>query len=135
MDKWIKFKDNSFEDEGELMLGMKELRQRKKELKVTDNKWDAVWMLTIIKKRKKIDKYIFQALRDIVKQGGDDVIKSLKIYLNNLESKDVTKMVNLHIQSSTQKTRKGWKKTLKMRKGWKKTLILLTRLRQRRQCL
>ena len=54
---------------------MRELRQRKKELKVTEDKWDAVWMLSIIKKRKKINKFVFQTLRDIVKQGGDDVIK------------------------------------------------------------
>ena len=75
MDEWIKFKDDSFEDDRELLLGMKELRQRKKELNITEDEWDTVWMLTIVKKRKKIDKFIFQALRDIVKQGGDDVIK------------------------------------------------------------
>ena len=78
MDKWMKFKDDSFEDDGELLLGIKELRQRKKEMKVTEDEWDAVWMLTIVKKRKKIDKFIFQALRDIVKQGGDDMIKKFE---------------------------------------------------------
>ena len=35
MDKWMKFKDNTFEDDGELLLGMKELWRRTKELKVT----------------------------------------------------------------------------------------------------
>ena len=46
MDKWLKFKDDSFEDNGVLLLGMKELRQRKKELKITEGEWDSVWMLT-----------------------------------------------------------------------------------------
>ena len=32
-------------------------------------------MLTIVKRRKRIDKFIHQAMRDVVKQGGDNVIK------------------------------------------------------------
>ena len=51
MDEWMKFKDDNFEDDGELLLGMKELRQRKNELKVTEDEWDTVWMLTIMKRR------------------------------------------------------------------------------------
>ena len=78
MDEWLKFKVDSFKDNREHLLGMKELRQRKKELIITEYEWDAVWMLTIIKKRKKIDKFIFQLLRDIVKQGGDDMIRKFE---------------------------------------------------------
>ena len=37
MDEYMKFRDDSFEDDGELLLGMRELRQRKKELKVTED--------------------------------------------------------------------------------------------------
>ena len=54
------------------------MRQRKKDLKVTEDKWDAVWMLTIVKRQKRIDKFIHQALRDVVKLGGDDVIKNFE---------------------------------------------------------
>ena len=42
MEDWIKFKDDQFEDDGELLLGMKELRLRKKDLKITEDEWDAV---------------------------------------------------------------------------------------------
>ena len=37
-----------------------------------------MWILSIIKKRKKIDKFIYQALRDVVKLGGDNVIKNFE---------------------------------------------------------
>ena len=54
------------------------MNQRRKELNKTDDKWVAVWMLSIIKKRKKIDKFIYQALRDVVKLSGVDIIKKFK---------------------------------------------------------
>ena len=47
-------------------------------MNVTEDEWDAVWMLTIVKRRKKIDRFIHQALRDVVKQGGDNIIKSFE---------------------------------------------------------
>ena len=74
----MRFKDEQFEDDGELLLGMKELRQKKKDLNVTEDEWDAVWMLSIVKKHKKIDKFIQQALRDVVKLGGDNVITNFE---------------------------------------------------------
>ena len=57
---------------------MKELNQRRKEINMTDDKWVTAWMLSIIKKRKKIDKFVYQALRHMVKLGGDDVIKNFE---------------------------------------------------------
>ena len=78
IEDWLRFKDDQFEDDGELLLGMKELEQKKKDLKVTEDEWDAVWMLTVVKKQKKIDKFIQQALRDVVKLGGDDMIKNFE---------------------------------------------------------
>ena len=42
-------------------------------------------MLTIVKKRKRIDKFIYQALRDVVKLGGDDVIKNFKEKFKELQ--------------------------------------------------
>ena len=35
-------------------------------------------MLGIIKKRKKLDKFVYQSLRDIVKAGGDNVIQNFE---------------------------------------------------------
>ena len=69
MEDWMKFRDDQFEDDGKLLLGMKELNQRRRDLKMTDDEWVAVWMLGIVKKRKKVEKFIYQALRDVVKLG------------------------------------------------------------------
>ena len=35
MEDYIKFKDDQFKDNGELLLGMRELRQRKRDLNTT----------------------------------------------------------------------------------------------------
>ena len=78
MKDWKEFRDDQFEDDGELLLGMKEINQRRKELNMKEDEWVAVWMLSIIKKRKKIDIFIYQALRDVVKLGGDNVIKNFE---------------------------------------------------------
>ena len=43
-----------------------------------EDEWVAVWMLNIVKKRKRIDKFIYQSLLDIVKFGGDNVIKNFE---------------------------------------------------------
>ena len=57
---------------------MKELRQKKKDLNITEDEWNVVWMLTMVKKRKRIDRFIQQALRDVVKLGGDIVVKNFE---------------------------------------------------------
>ena len=45
---------------------------------MTEDKWVAVWMLGIIQKRKRLDKFVYQSLRDVVKAGGDNVIKNVE---------------------------------------------------------
>ena len=105
MEEWIKFKDDQFEDNGKLLLAMKELRWRKKDLNVTEDEWDAVWMLTIVKRRKRIDRFIHQALREVV-----ILSRTLKRSSRNLESKDTARMVVCHLQLCTWKTEKGWMK-------------------------
>ena len=77
MEDWSKFKDDQYEDDGELLLGMRELNQRQRELKMTEDELVAVWMLGIVKKRKRLDKFVYQSLQDIVKAGGENVIKKL----------------------------------------------------------
>ena len=37
MDDWMKFKDNQYEDDSKLLLGMKELNQRRRELSMTED--------------------------------------------------------------------------------------------------
>ena len=78
MEDWSKFRDDQYEDDGELLLGMRELNQRRRELKMTEDEWVAVWMLSIIKRRKRLDKFMYQSLRDVVKVGGDNVIKNFE---------------------------------------------------------
>ena len=81
----MEFQDDQFENNAELLLGMKEINQRRKELNMKEDEWVAVWMLSIIKKRKKIDIFIYQALRDVVKLGGDNVIKNFKEKFKELQ--------------------------------------------------
>ena len=38
----------------------------------------SVWMLGIVKKRKILDKFVYQSLRDIVKVEGDNMIKNFE---------------------------------------------------------
>ena len=44
MDDRIMFRDDQYDDDGELLLGMKEINQRRKDLKMTEDEWVAIWM-------------------------------------------------------------------------------------------
>ena len=50
MEDWSNFKDDKYEHDAELLLGMRELNQRRRELKMTEDEWVSVWMLGIVKK-------------------------------------------------------------------------------------
>ena len=62
MADWTKFRDNQYDDDGELLLGMKELNQRRRDLNVTEDECFTIWMLGVVKKRKRLDKFVYQAL-------------------------------------------------------------------------
>ena len=62
MEEWTKLKGEDYDDDGELLLGMKEINQRRTELKITEDEWVATWMLGIVKKREKLDRFSYQAL-------------------------------------------------------------------------
>ena len=74
----MRFRDDQIEDDGELLLGMKEINQRRKDLKMTDEEWVSVWMHSIVKKRKIVIKFVYQANRNVVKDGGVNVLKNFK---------------------------------------------------------
>ena len=57
---------------------MRELNQRRRELKMTEDEWSTVWMLSIVKRRKRLDKFVYQSLQDVVKVGGDNVFKNFE---------------------------------------------------------
>ena len=62
MEDWSKFRDDQYENDSELLLEMRELNQRGRELITIEDEWVAVWMLSIIKKRKRLDKFVYQSL-------------------------------------------------------------------------
>ena len=65
-------------------MAMKEIRQREKELKITQDEWFAAWMLIWIRKRKKIDNHELQSLWDVVKKEEIMFLKTLKISFRKL---------------------------------------------------
>ena len=54
----MKFKEDQFKEDSELILAMKEINQWRTDLEMTNDEWVAVWMLGVIKKRRKIYKYV-----------------------------------------------------------------------------
>ena len=57
---------------------MKEIRKRERELNITQDEWFAAWKLGQMKKRKRKDSHELQALCNMVKKGGEDVIKDFE---------------------------------------------------------
>ena len=74
----FKFREDQYEDDDELMLAMKELRQIRVELKMMFDEFHTVWMLQKLKKRKRIENFEIQALREVVKTNGEDVIENFE---------------------------------------------------------
>ena len=54
-DDILKFWYDQYEEEGELILAMKEIHQRERELKITQDEWFTAWMLSRVKKRNRIE--------------------------------------------------------------------------------
>ena len=75
---WMNFKANEYEDEDEYLLAMERLYARKEEKKVKDKEWFSTWMKIETKKRKGIENYQLQELRNIVKAGGEHVKKDFR---------------------------------------------------------
>ena len=51
-------------------------------------------MLSIIKKRKRLDKFVYQSFQDIVKVGGDNVIKNFEEKFKELQVEGNRKETN-----------------------------------------
>ena len=60
------------------MLAMSELRQRSVDLRMTFNEFYSVWMLQKQKKRRKMENFELQALREIVKENGENVVHNFE---------------------------------------------------------
>ena len=78
MTDWMNFKANEYEDEDEYLFAMEKFIARKEEKKVKDKEWNSIWMMVETKKRKGIENYQLQELRNVVKKNGDNVMKDFR---------------------------------------------------------
>lgn len=53
----FRFREDQFEDDGELMLAMIELRKRREDLEITFDEFHTLWMLQKLKKRRKMENF------------------------------------------------------------------------------
>ena len=70
----FKFREDHFEDDDELMLAMSELRKRRVDLEISFDEFHTVWMLQKLKKRRKMETFELQSMREVVKVNGPDVL-------------------------------------------------------------
>ena len=70
------FKENDYEEENEFLLALEELDLREKKLDISHEEWKSVWMLQMARKGKSVELFQYQALRDVVKAGGETVVKN-----------------------------------------------------------
>ena len=78
VDDLLNFREDQYEDDGELLLAMKDIRRRETEMKITRDEWLVTWMLGRIKKRKRDDPHEIQTLRDVVKKAEDKVVENFE---------------------------------------------------------
>ena len=74
----LKFHEDPFKDNDDLILVMRELNQRWDELKMTKEEFYSVWMLGKMKKQRKMEGFEIQALRNVVKEGVPDVVNKFE---------------------------------------------------------
>ena len=67
----MKFREYDFDNEGDLLQTIIEFQRRKEELNVFEKEWHCVWMLLKVQKRKGMEHFQYQALRDVLKEEGE----------------------------------------------------------------
>ena len=75
---YLKLKEDQYEDNDELILAMKELRQGRIELERTFDEFDTLWMLEKMRKRRKIENFELQSQRNVVKEGGPNIVSNFE---------------------------------------------------------
>ena len=78
IEDYLKFRGDQYEDDDELILAMKELRQRRIDLDMSFDEFDTVWMLEKMRKRRKIENFELQSLRNVVKEGGPNIVSNFE---------------------------------------------------------
>ena len=90
----FKFREDNYEDDDKLMLAMKELRQRRVDLKMTFDEFHSIWMLQKLKKRKRMENFEIQALREIVKENNKDVVERFETKFREIRIEGKRKYLN-----------------------------------------
>ena len=90
----LRFREDQYEDDDELILAMKELRQRRVELKMTFDEFDSVWMLKKMKKRRKNENFEIEALRNVVKESRPDVVENFETNFKEIRIEGKRKAVS-----------------------------------------
>ena len=74
----LKFREDNYDDDDELMLAMSELRKRRVDLEISFDEFYTVWMLQKLKKKKIMENFELQSLREVVKTNDPDVVKNFE---------------------------------------------------------
>ena len=101
----FRFREDDYDDDDELMLAMSELRKRRVDLEISFDEFHTVWMLQKLKKRKRIENFELQSLREVVKTNGPDVVKNFEEKLKEIrvEGKSATNYTETPPQLTTLK--------------------------------
>ena len=92
--EWMKFNTNEYEKEDEYLYAMEKLYSRKVEKEIEDKEWFSVWMMIEVRKRKGMEKFELQELRNVVKQGGHGVMTEFKKKYKELKVEPNREKVN-----------------------------------------
>ena len=90
----FQFREDQYEDDDELMLAMSELRQRRVDLRMTFDEFHLVWMLQKLKKRRKMENFELQALREVVKENSEDVVQNFEHKFKEIRVQGKRKSLN-----------------------------------------
>ena len=86
IEDYLKFREDQYEDDDELILALKKLRQRRIELGMSFDEFDTVWMLEKMRKRRKIENLELQSLRNVVKEGGLNIVSNFEKKFNEIKT-------------------------------------------------
>ena len=74
----MEFKPNEYEKAEEYWFTMERMFARIEEKKIESKEWFSVWMMIETKKRKGMENFELQEMRNVVKEGGLEVMVNLK---------------------------------------------------------
>ena len=57
MSEWIKFREDDYDNDNDLLQAMIEFQRRKEELNVVNKEWHSAWMLMKVQKRKGMENF------------------------------------------------------------------------------